>query len=59
MDAGLVCEKCGGRRLPTLWTRRRGQVLIRVRICRACKTRVRTEEARKGQTGQSTGPVTS
>jgi len=53
MDCGISCPKCGGRRLPTLWTRRRGAKTVRIRVCRACRYRIRTVEIREGATKQN------
>jgi transcriptional regulator NrdR family protein len=41
---GITCPACDSRRLPALYTRRRGGFVIRVRQCRECKLRLKTKE---------------
>jgi DNA-directed RNA polymerase subunit RPC12/RpoP len=45
-EAGIVCPKCGNRRLPTVFTRHRRSAVVRVRRCKnpKCRHRIRTVE---------------
>ena len=39
-NLGVVCPVCGCKRMPTLYTRRRGPRTVRVRKCSACGRRL-------------------
>jgi DNA-directed RNA polymerase subunit RPC12/RpoP len=45
---GLACPSCGWTCLPALYTRRVGQTMLRVRVCRRCGTKVLCKEAAIG-----------
>lgn len=44
INQGIECPRCGCRHLPALFSRRKGRLMIRLRVCRHCGKRVRTVE---------------
>jgi hypothetical protein len=56
-DRGLECPKCGCRHLPVLYTRRRLERILRVRVCRCCGRRLRTIERMQTTAASSAGQI--
>lgn len=47
-DRGIECPSCGCRHLYVIYTRHRGQAIVRIRSCRHCQHRVVTHERMTG-----------
>ena len=43
---GLGCPRCGCHHLPVVYTRQRHGYILRLRECRHCGKRIRTQERR-------------